>query len=148
MSKRWLIGPANENVGWGKPVLHGVTSKTGKMEESMPSTTDMAATGDVSPALLVETMFAFRKTAAIKAAIELDLFTEVAGGAATAKALAAKTNASERGLRVLCDFLTVLGFLTKNGDVYQPTPSTLAFLDRRSPPTWGRRLSSCRRLKR
>lgn len=93
--------------------------------------------GDVSPALLVETMFAFRKTAAIKAAIELDLFTAVAGGAATAKALAAHTSASERGLRVLCDFLTVLGFLTKNGDVYQPTPSTLAFLDRRSPAYLG-----------
>jgi ubiquinone/menaquinone biosynthesis C-methylase UbiE len=103
----------------------------------MSSVTEMAATGDVSPGLLVETMFAFQKTAAITAAIELDLFTAVAGGTDTAKALAAQTNASERGLRVLCDFLTVLGFLTKSGDVYQPTPSTLAFLDRRSPAYMG-----------
>jgi SAM-dependent methyltransferase len=36
-------------------------------------------------------------------------------------------------LRILCDFLTVEGFLTKSGDRYQPSSSARVFLDRGSP---------------
>ena len=103
----------------------------------MHTTTDTAANDDISPALLVDTMFAFRKTASIKAALEIDVFSMICDGADTVAALAAKSGASERGLRVLCDFLTVQGFLTKTGNTYQPTPSTRAFLDRRSPAFLG-----------
>ncbi|KAA0700402.1 methyltransferase domain-containing protein [Neorhizobium sp. P12A] len=103
----------------------------------MSLTKDEAATGEVSPALAIEAMFAFRSTAAIKAAIELDVFTAIGAGDATVKSLAATVGASERGLRILCDFLVVEGFLLKQEDRYLATPSTRMFLDRQSPAYMG-----------
>jgi len=95
-----------------------------------------APAGDVSPALLVDAMFAVRKTAAIKAAIELDLFTTIGTGR-TAAAAAAETGCAERGIRILCDYLVVHGFLTKSGNTYALTPSSAVFLDRHSPGYMG-----------
>jgi precorrin-6B methylase 2 len=92
--------------------------------------------GEISPNLLVDAMFACRKTAAIKAAIELDLFTLIDRGR-TAASLAAATNAAERGVRILCDYLVVNGFLTKTDDQYALTPSSQMFLARHSPAYMG-----------
>jgi len=39
----------------------------------------------------------------------------------TAKAIAERCSASERGTRILCDFLTIIGFLTKEGNNYELT---------------------------
>ncbi|MDL2401501.1 class I SAM-dependent methyltransferase [Rhizobium mayense] len=102
----------------------------------MSSTAAEAGMGEISPNLIVDAMFACRKTAAIKAAIELDLFTLIGDGG-TAKSLAVATNAAERGIRILCDFLVVNGFLTKTGHQYALTPSSRAFLDRHSPAYMG-----------
>src|SRR4029077_8278691 len=41
--------------------------------------------------------------------------------------------AAERGVRILCDFLTIHGFLTKNGAEYALTPDSSLFLNRNSP---------------
>jgi ubiquinone/menaquinone biosynthesis C-methylase UbiE len=92
-----------------------------------------AKTSAPSPALLFDTLNAYQKTAAIKAAIELDIFTPLADLPATADAIARHAKASPRGIRILCDFLTVLGFLTKSGDRYALAPDTAVFLNRRSP---------------
>ncbi len=81
----------------------------------------------------MEALSGFRRTAAIKAAIELDLFTAIGKGASTAEQIATATNASPRGTRILCDGLTVIGLLTKRGNSYSLTPDSQAFLDRRSP---------------
>ena len=86
-----------------------------------------------SPALLFDTINAYQRTATIKAAIELDMFTAMAGAPATAQAIATHSNASPRGIRILCDYLTVLGFLTKSGDQYALTPDSALFLNRKSP---------------
>ena len=88
---------------------------------------------EVSPHLFVDAVLSYQKTAAIKAAIELDLFTKIGAGAGTAEALAQKTGASSRGLRILCDFLTILGFLEKSGETYAQTPSTAKFINSTSP---------------
>lgn len=88
---------------------------------------------DLSPAPIVDAILGYQKTAAMRAAIALDLFSAIAAGSATARALAEKTGAAERGIRILCDFLTVNGFLTKSADSYALTPTTAAFLDKRSP---------------
>ena len=40
---------------------------------------------EVSPHLFVDAVLSYQKTAAIKAAIELDLFTKIGAGAGTAK---------------------------------------------------------------
>jgi hypothetical protein len=91
----------------------------------------------VSPELFWETAWGFQKTAAIKAAIELDVFTKIGAGAHGLGLLAEQTGAAQRGLRILCDYLTISGFLEKAGEDYNLTPSSQAFLDRRSPSYLG-----------
>jgi len=90
-----------------------------------------------SPELFVDGVRAFQTTAALKSAIALDLFTHVAKGADAPDTLAAATGASSRGLRILCDFLTVAGHLEKSAGRYSLTPSSGVFLDRRSPAYMG-----------
>jgi precorrin-6B methylase 2 len=93
----------------------------------------VAETHQPSPELFFETMNAYQRTAALKAAIELDLFTAIGEGAHTVEALAQRCEASVRGIRILCDYLVVIGFLTKDENRYGLTPDSAAFLDRRSP---------------
>ena len=88
---------------------------------------------EISPLPFVEATLAYQKTAAVKAAVGLDLFTHVSDGAVDIDTLAGRTGASPRGLRILCDFLTVHGFVEKSERGYAATPSTRVFLDRRSP---------------
>jgi 2-polyprenyl-3-methyl-5-hydroxy-6-metoxy-1,4-benzoquinol methylase len=90
-----------------------------------------------SPERFFSTINAYQLTAAIKAAIELELFTAIAEGNTTARAIAARCQASERGARILCDFLVIQGFLTKQGDQYVLTPDSALFLDKRSPAYLG-----------
>src|ERR1043166_6041084 len=86
-----------------------------------------------SPVLLFDTINAYQRTAAIKAAIELEVFGAMAGAPATAEIIATHCRAAPRGIRILCDYLTVLGFLTKSGDQYALTPDSAVFLNPRSP---------------
>ena len=86
-----------------------------------------------SPILFFDTINAHQRTAALKAAIDLDLFTAIGKGNATAQSIAQSCAASERGVRILCDYLTVIGFLTKEDGRYELTPDSSMFLDRRSP---------------
>ena len=90
-----------------------------------------------SPELYFDTMFAFQGSAVLKSAIELDVFTAIGDGARTPAALAKACGAQERGNRILCAYLTTLGFLTKTGDSYQLTPDSRVFLTRRSPAYLG-----------
>jgi SAM-dependent methyltransferase len=90
-----------------------------------------------SPALFFDTVNAFQRTEALKAAVELDLFTQVAAGRRTAADLAAACGAAPRGVRILADYLTTLGFLRKEGDRYSLTPDADTFLNRNSPAYLG-----------
>src|SRR3569832_1801314 len=83
-----------------------------------------------TPQLFFETVNAFQKTAALKGAIELDLFTAIAEGNHTAESIALRCQASQRGTRILCDYLVVDGFLTRNNGQYGLTPDSAAFLNR------------------
>src|SRR5436305_12718593 len=86
-----------------------------------------------SPERIFNTMVAFQETEALKAAIELDIFTAIAEGANTAESLAGKTGTSERGMRILCDYFTVKEFLTKTNNQYSLTEDAATFLLRHSP---------------
>jgi len=86
-----------------------------------------------TPELLFETLNAYQRTACLETAIELDVFTTIGADGATAKETAARCEASPRGIRILCDQLSMLGFLVKRGDRYRLTPVSAAFLDRNSP---------------
>jgi ubiquinone/menaquinone biosynthesis C-methylase UbiE len=90
-----------------------------------------------SPLLFLDTVNAYQRTAALKAAIELDLFSAIRAGTETASELAAKCGASERGMRILCDYLSVLGFLTKADGRYRLTQDSAIFLTRESPAYLG-----------
>jgi len=90
-----------------------------------------------SPALLFDTFNGFQRTQALKTAIELELFTAIGEGKSTAKAIAERCSASERGTRILCDYLTVMGFLAKQRDNYSLTLDSATFLDKRSPAYMG-----------
>jgi ubiquinone/menaquinone biosynthesis C-methylase UbiE len=86
-----------------------------------------------NPQLVWDTINAYQRTAVLRAAIDLDLFTLIGEGDRTAHELAESSDASLRGVRILCDYLVVIGFLAKAGDTYRLTPTSAAFLDRRSP---------------
>jgi ubiquinone/menaquinone biosynthesis C-methylase UbiE len=89
------------------------------------------------PALLFDTLNAYQRTAALKGAIQLEIFTAIGEGRHTASEIADRCDTSERGMRILCDFLVIIGFLTKEGSNYSLTPDTAMFLDRRSPAYMG-----------
>jgi 2-polyprenyl-3-methyl-5-hydroxy-6-metoxy-1,4-benzoquinol methylase len=86
-----------------------------------------------SPVLFFTTVNAYQHTAAIKTAIELEIFTTIGSGIETAPIIAQKCQANERGIRILCDYLTVLGFLIKQDESYKLTPDSAMFLDKQSP---------------
>ncbi len=79
----------------------------------------------------------FVQTSAMRGAIELDIFTAVGEGNTTVQTIASRCQASERGMRVLCDYLTIQGFLTKENGNYGLAPDAAFFLDRRSPAYLG-----------
>jgi ubiquinone/menaquinone biosynthesis C-methylase UbiE len=90
-----------------------------------------------SPAIIFETLNAYQRTAALRAAIDLDFFTAIADGKKTAAQIASHTGVAEKGARVLSDYLTIMGFLTKNGSEYALTQDTAIFLNRHSPAYMG-----------
>jgi ubiquinone/menaquinone biosynthesis C-methylase UbiE len=90
-----------------------------------------------SPAFFFDTITAYQRSDAIRAAIELDLFTAIGEGNRTAAQIAVHCDAAERGTRILCDYLTMTGFLTKEGTSYELTQDSAVFLDRRSPAYLG-----------
>lgn len=93
----------------------------------------MNASEPPSPILFFDTLIAYQNTAALKAALELKLFTAIGQAGATAAELAARCTAAERGIRMLADYLTILGFLEKNEGRYSLTRDSAAFLDEKSP---------------
>ncbi len=92
---------------------------------------------EVSPDAFLDAVLGYQKTAAIKAALALDLFSAIGEGADRPDSLAARTGADGRGLRILCDYLTVQGLLVKHDGAYGLTPSSGMFLTRSSPAWLG-----------
>jgi len=86
-----------------------------------------------SPSVVFQAFVAYQKTEALRAAVELDLFTVIGTGAGRAAEIAARCRASERGVRILCDYLVVQGLLTKDGGRYGLSSSAAVFLDQSSP---------------
>lgn len=91
----------------------------------------------ISPEHFLNELLGYQKTAALKAAIELDLFSSVDAGEGDVRQIALGTGAAERGIRILCDYLAVQGFLEKEKGRYRLTPSTRTFLTRGSPAYMG-----------
>lgn len=101
-------------------------------ESNVPQNPAPPAAGP-SPDLFWETVNAHQRTAALRAGIDLGLFGAIAQGADSSPVIARQCKASERGVRILCDYLTVIGFLAKSGGRYSLTPDSATFLDPASP---------------
>ncbi|NUR55715.1 MAG: methyltransferase domain-containing protein [Acidobacteria bacterium] len=97
----------------------------------------MTVTQAPNAELFFDALTSYQKTAAIDAALELDLFTAIDEDARTAEQIAARCKASPRGVRILSDYLTVNGFLTKRGNAYGLTPDSSFFLSKNSPAYMG-----------
>lgn len=101
----------------------------------------MNATPQHAQAITPEGIFgalnAFQLSSALAGAIELDLFTAIDEGATDAAALANRCHASERGCRILCDYLTIHRLLTKSEGRWGLTPETALFLSQKSPAYLG-----------
>jgi 2-polyprenyl-3-methyl-5-hydroxy-6-metoxy-1,4-benzoquinol methylase len=93
----------------------------------------MQQTASLTPQLFFETITAFQRSAAMKSAIELDIFTKIAEGNKTTQTISAACAASERGVRILCDVMTVMGFLSKQNGEYDLSEVSATFLNRQSP---------------
>jgi 2-polyprenyl-3-methyl-5-hydroxy-6-metoxy-1,4-benzoquinol methylase len=89
------------------------------------------------PGLIMDTVGAHQRSAALKAAVELNVFTAIARGARDAGSLAKSCNASARGIRILCDYLVIIGLLEKQGTEYALTQDSAVFLNRESPAYLG-----------
>jgi 2-polyprenyl-3-methyl-5-hydroxy-6-metoxy-1,4-benzoquinol methylase len=90
-----------------------------------------------NPNRVFEAFNAYQITAAMRAAVGLDVFTAIGEGNDTVAALVKRCRGTERGIRILCDYLTVIGFLIKRDRHYTLGSDAAAFLDRRSPKFQG-----------
>lgn len=90
-----------------------------------------------NPVAIFNAARAYQDSFVVKAGVDLEVFSAIAKGSHTVAEIAKATQASERGIRVLCDALTILGFLVKTGNRYDLTPDSATFLDSRSPAYLG-----------
>ena len=90
-----------------------------------------------TPELFFQTANAYQRSQALKAAVDLDLFTAIAEGKDTVPTLAQRCGAAARGIRILADFLAIQGLILKEGGRYRLTPDSALFLDRKSPAYLG-----------
>lgn len=97
------------------------------MQEEIPTPAPL------NPSIVFDMVQAHQRTAALKAAIQLDVFRSVGQGPGDVASIARHCSASEKGIRILCDFLVINGVLAKQDGQYKHTPSSAAFLDPTSP---------------
>ena len=90
-----------------------------------------------SPESIFDLLNGHQRTATLKAAIDVELFTAIQEGNHGTLVLAKRCQASERGIRMLADTLTMLGLLYKNSTGYHLTPESEKFLVKTSPAYLG-----------
>ena len=90
-----------------------------------------------TPERIFHAINGIQSSAAVKAGLELGLFTALGRESKTAGALSKMIGASERGMRILCDFLVIGGLLEKEGAEYRSSPDAALFLDENSSAYFG-----------
>lgn len=90
-----------------------------------------------NPGLFFDTLSGYQRAYVLNAALDIGLFTAIADGFTTPEAIATHTHSSPRGVRILCDHLTVQGFLSKTAlpphPAYALTHDSAVFLNEHSP---------------
>jgi len=94
-------------------------------------------TPQLSPGHIMQTATAFWASKVLLTAVELDIFTKLGEGAATAAELGKAAGLHPRGTYDFFDALVALKFLNRDGDgpsgKYRNTPETATFLNKKSP---------------
>lgn len=86
-----------------------------------------------SPDAILQLGLGFWASKTLLSAVELGLFTALAQGPRTGKAVMADLGLEQRGTNDFLDALVSLGMLERTGDEYANTAATEAFLDRNKP---------------
>lgn len=81
--------------------------------------------------------FGFMASKALFAALHLSIFDKLAGGAKTARDLAADSHATERALTTLLTSLSAIGLLDKDGEEFTNAPGAQAYLVSSAPSYFG-----------
>jgi len=84
-----------------------------------------------------QTMGGYMASAAVKAGLDLELFTHISKGANFLEELATTKSVSPRAIRILCDALVAFGILEKHDGRYQLPPLFAAMLVKGSPAYMG-----------
>ncbi len=84
------------------------------------------------PTQIIQDLWAPWRTQTLVAAVELDVFSQIAAGNSEAGELAAALNVSERGLSRLLDALVGMRYLKKRGEKYELEPVASRYLVRGS----------------
>jgi 2-polyprenyl-3-methyl-5-hydroxy-6-metoxy-1,4-benzoquinol methylase len=95
--------------------------------------TAQPATDQPNPTFIFQVLNSYQRTTALRAALQLDLFTALGEGHNSVSTAATHCKATERGVRILCDYLTIVGLPTKQDGQYGLSPDAAIFLNRRSP---------------
>ena len=101
------------------------------------------ATGQLSPAKIMQLGTGFWGSKTLLSAIELGLFTELAKGSLNAAALTKRLQLHPRSAGDFFDALVALGMLKRTGQRYTNTAETALFLDRAKPSYVGGILEMC-----
>jgi hypothetical protein len=94
--------------------------------------TNEAASG-LTPDSILSLGLGFWGSKTLLSAVELGVFTVLAGGPLGGEELASRLDLHPRSSRDFLDALVALGILTRDDDVYRNTPETALFLDRSKP---------------
>jgi SAM-dependent methyltransferase len=87
----------------------------------------------LTPQQVFAMMSGYIVSGAIKAALELEVFTHIANGNDTAEKIAAAKKTTPRAMRILCDVLVAQGLLGKSSGRYSVPPTSRALLVKGSP---------------
>lgn len=90
------------------------------------------------PEKVLDALWAHTHTQILIAALELDVFSFLSQGIRNLEELASAVGADRRGLEILLNALTGLGFLQKHNSSYHLTPDSEAYLVRGSPRYLGK----------
>jgi predicted O-methyltransferase YrrM len=85
------------------------------------------------PSRILDTLRGYWRSEALRAAIDLGVFSAIGRGSRTAAGIAARCGARVEGIERLCDYLTSQGFLHRRAHRYRSAADTRHWLGTRSP---------------
>ena len=100
---------------------------------STSSTASVSPDAQLSPEHIMQVGMGFWASKTLLSAIEMELFTQLAGHPQDLETLRARAGLHPRSARDFFDALVALGFLERSGGVYSNTPDSDAFLDKHKP---------------